>query len=127
MKEVIAGIYQVQTPIPFPDILLGYVNSYLIQGDNGYLLIDTGWDTEEAFDSLKKQLTESGLSFRDIAQIVVTHRHPDHYGLAAKLKQLSQAKVAFHYLENDSDKIRENKDEFIQQIDWNGLMYIMPI
>jgi len=118
MKEVITGIYQLQLPLPFPTELRGYVNTYLIQGDNEYLLIDTGWNTEEAFDSLKKQLADIGIGFGDITQIVVTHRHPDHYGLAAKLKRFSQAKLAFHYLEKDFIKLRyKNVNEFIHQME----------
>ena len=118
MKEVIPGIYQLQLPLPFPNILMGYVNTYLIQGDNEYLLIDTGWNTEEAFDSLKKQLDEIGVGFRDISQIIVTHIHPDHYGQAGKLKQLSQAKVALHAVEKNSIDLRYiNMKELLQQME----------
>jgi len=99
MKEVVPSIHQLQLPLPVSS--LEYVNIYLIQGDNGYLLIDTGWNTEEAFDSLKRQLAEVGISFKDISQIVVTHIHPDHYGLAGRLKQLSQAKIYIHHLEEN--------------------------
>jgi glyoxylase-like metal-dependent hydrolase (beta-lactamase superfamily II) len=101
MVEVIPGIYQIKLPLPTPDILLGYINTYLIQGNNEYLLIDTGWDTEEALNSLERQLAEIGAGFRDISHIVLTHIHPDHYGLAGRLKQLSQAKLALHYREKD--------------------------
>ncbi len=99
MKEVIPGIHQLQLPLPISS--LKYVNIYLIQGDNGYLLVDTGWNTEEAFNSLKGQLAVSGIALEDISQIVVTHIHPDHYGLTGRLKQLSQAKIFFHYLEEN--------------------------
>lgn len=115
MTEVIPGIHQLQ--LPLPNISPGYVNTYLVQGDNGCLLIDTGWDTEEAFGSLKKQLAEIGIDFRDISQIVITHLHPDHYGMADRLKQLSQAKIALHYLEKDFIESRYiNMDELLQQI-----------
>jgi len=99
MKEVIPGIHQLQLPLPVSG--LEYVNIYLIQGDDGHLLIDTGWNTEEAFNSLKRQLSEIGVSFEDISQIVVSHIHPDHYGLAGRLKQLSQAKIFIHHLEEN--------------------------
>ncbi|MBC8429687.1 MAG: MBL fold metallo-hydrolase, partial [Dehalococcoidia bacterium] len=92
MIEVTPGIYQL--PLPMINPSSGHVNAYLVQGDNEYLLIDTGWNTEEAFDSLKKQLAENDIKFKDIRQIVVTHVHPDHYGLAGRLKQLSGATLA---------------------------------
>jgi len=99
MKEVTSGIYRL--PIPLGNSPLGYVNSYLIQTENGGLLIDPGWNTEDAFDSLEKQLAETGTRLEDISQIVVTHVHPDHYGMAGRLKQLSGAKIALHQVEKD--------------------------
>lgn len=118
MREVITGIRQLQLPLPDKDILLGYVNVYLVQGNNGYLLIDTGWNTEEAFTSLNKQLAELGISFEDIAQIVVTHIHPDHYGLAGRLKQLSHAQLYLHELERDIIKSRYlDMDNLLQQME----------
>jgi len=99
MKEVIPGIHQLQLPLPVSG--LEYVNIYLVQGNNGYLLIDTGWNTEESFNSLKGQLAEIGIGCEDISQIVITHIHPDHYGLAGRLKQLSQAKIFIHHLEEN--------------------------
>lgn len=96
MIKIIPGIYQIQ--LPLPNASLEYVNTYLAQGDNGYLLVDTGWNTDEAFGSLERQLIEIGIDFEDISQIIVTHIHPDHYGLAGRLKQLSKAKLALHHL-----------------------------
>jgi len=100
-----------------PEGSLKYINAYLVQGDNGYLLVDTGWNTEEAFDSLKKQLAAIGINIKDISQIVLTHIHPDHYGLVGKLKRLSRAEIALHYLEKDLIKSRYiNTDNLLQQI-----------
>ncbi len=116
MTEVIPGIYQLQ--LSNADSPLRHVNVYLGLGNNGHLLVDTGWNTEETFDSLKKQLAEIGIGFEDISQIVVTHRHNDHYGLAGRLKQLSKAKVALHYLEKDLIELRYlNIDKFIHQME----------
>ncbi len=99
MKRVLPGICQLQLPIP--DNPLEYTNTYLIQGDGEALLIDAGWNGEEALRSLKEQLTEIGIGFEDVSQIVITHAHIDHYGLAGRLRQLSRAKIALHYLEKE--------------------------
>jgi glyoxylase-like metal-dependent hydrolase (beta-lactamase superfamily II) len=80
---------------------MGYVNIYLVWGDDGCLLVDSGWDSEPAFDSLRRQLDEIDIQFEDISQIITTHIHPDHHGLAGRLKQLSQAKITMHHLERD--------------------------
>ncbi len=115
MTEIIPGIHQLQ--IPVPDNTLGYTNTYLVQGDGQYLLIDTGWDSKEALQSLEKQLADIQVDLGEIRQIVITHVHPDHYGLASKLKQLSQAKLALHHLEKNFAKlIYTNTDKFFHQV-----------
>jgi glyoxylase-like metal-dependent hydrolase (beta-lactamase superfamily II) len=75
--------------VPIPDNPLGFLNCYLIAGTHGWLMVDTGWHTAEALTALQTGLQQLGLKFTDIATIVVTHVHPDHFGLAGKLKQLS--------------------------------------
>ncbi|MFC1963174.1 MBL fold metallo-hydrolase [Chloroflexota bacterium] len=85
--EIVQGVHLVKVPIP--DNPLGFLNCYLIEGKDGWLMVDTGWHTHEALNALEKGLRELGLAFTDIAIIVLTHVHPDHYGLAGKLKQLS--------------------------------------
>lgn len=94
MTEVIPGIHQLQ--IPIPDNPLGHTNSYLLQGDNEYLIIDPGMDTEESFNALKSGLKEIGVEIESISQVLATHSHGDHYGLADRIKQLSQAKILIH-------------------------------
>jgi len=124
MTEVIPGIYQLQ--IPIPNNPLGCTNVYLVQGDNEYLLIDAGWPGENSLQSFKEQLSEIGIDIRDIARILVTHGHYDHYGLAGKLRQISQAEVILHHLDRDLINSREtNMGEFLRQTEqWmhiNGL------
>jgi glyoxylase-like metal-dependent hydrolase (beta-lactamase superfamily II) len=91
--EIVQGVHQIKLPLPAG--ALDHNNAYLIEGSNGNLLIDTGFDTPEAFAALRDALRFSGFGFKDITQIVITHIHPDHYGLADKLKQMSGATLAF--------------------------------
>jgi len=115
MIEVTPGIYRM--PLPLPVSNLSHINTYLVKGNNGYLLVDTGWNTEEAFASLKKQLGEIGINGREISRIVVTHTHPDHYGMAGKLKELYGATLYFHHLEKDVIESRYiAMDELLQEI-----------
>ncbi len=98
--EIAPGIHQLRVPIP--DNPLGYLNSYIVQGENGWLMIDTGWYTPEAFDSLIAGLKSLGLTLTDISTIVVTHVHPDHFGLAGRIKQLSpKTQLLTHRWESD--------------------------
>ncbi len=61
--EVIPGIHQIKVPIP--DNPLGFLNCYLVQGKNGWLMIDTGWYTQDAFSALEAGLKDMGLGFTD--------------------------------------------------------------
>ncbi|ULL17904.1 MBL fold metallo-hydrolase [Paenibacillus sp. H1-7] len=81
---------QVKVPLPFP---LRWVNGYLIRGDDGYTLIDPGLHTEASVECWEAVLKELRLSWKDMEQIVLTHHHPDHYGLAGLLQEKSGAPV----------------------------------
>ena len=98
--EIIPGIHQLK--IPIPDNPLEYLNSYLLQGKDGWLMIDTGWYTPDAFSALESELKDIGLTLSDIATMVVTHVHPDHFGLAGRIKHLSpQTELLAHRWESD--------------------------
>jgi glyoxylase-like metal-dependent hydrolase (beta-lactamase superfamily II) len=113
--EILPGIHQLKLPFPLQLDQLA-VNAYLIQGDKGWLLVDTGWNTNQAFSAMERQLREIGLGFEDIALILITHFHPDHYGLAGRLVQASSAKVALHQIEKDFiDSRYMNMDGLLDQ------------
>ena len=85
--EIASGIHLIK--IHIPDNPLEYLNCYLVEGTNGWLMIDTGWYTKAAFKELQDKLKDLNLSLKDISTIVVTHIHPDHFGLAGRIKQVS--------------------------------------
>ncbi len=95
--EILPGIYRLQ--LSLSGSYLKYINVYLVEGDSGCLLVDTGWNTDATLDSLKRQLAEIDINLKEINQIVITHIHLDHCGLAGRLKQLSGAKIAQHHLQ----------------------------
>ncbi len=61
------------------------VNNWLYKGPEGWVLIDTGYDT--GFDNCRKALEEQGLTFRDIRYVFLTHAHDDHAGFLGTLLQ----------------------------------------
>jgi glyoxylase-like metal-dependent hydrolase (beta-lactamase superfamily II) len=101
MSEVFPGIHWIQLPITMEQSDLEYINVYLIEGSQGYLLVDSGWNTDESFTTLHNYLVKNGIGFQDIKQILVTHVHPDHYGMAGRIKKLSGATIAMHHIEKD--------------------------
>ncbi len=97
MTEVIDGITQLR--IPIPNNPLGFTNTYLLKGDDGYLLVDAGFGNDEALEALKQQLFEIKADLKKISKIVVTHSHGDHIGLAGTIRELTGAKIALHAIE----------------------------
>ena len=88
VTEIAKGIYQIQIPLDAGHAFgLNYVNSYLIEGKSGWLLVDTGWNKPDSFAALEDSLHRLKLNFGDIQTIVLTHSHPDHYGMAGKIRQ----------------------------------------
>ncbi|MEK7354513.1 MAG: MBL fold metallo-hydrolase [Chloroflexota bacterium] len=100
MTEIIPGIYQLKVPIP--NNPLGNTNSYLLKGDDGYLIIDPGMNHDESFAALGKELTAIGVAFEEITRILATHSHGDHYGLAGRIKKLSNATIIVHQTARDN-------------------------
>jgi len=101
MPEITPGIHWFKLPMSPDEPDRDHINVYLIRGDNGYLLVDSGWNTDISFNTMHNHLVKNGISFGDISQILVTHIHPDHYGMAGRIRQLSGATIAMHHLEEE--------------------------
>lgn len=80
-------IHRLRLPLPFA---LDHVNCYLIRGDEGWTLLDTGLHTPDGWQSWLAAFNELGIGPGDVAQIVLTHVHPDHYGMAGALQAWTQ-------------------------------------
>jgi glyoxylase-like metal-dependent hydrolase (beta-lactamase superfamily II) len=120
--EVSTGVYQLK--IPIPDNPLGNTNVYLMRDKNGCTLVDTGWPTQETLDVLIRELGTIAVSLQDITSIVITHDHRDHFGLAGKIKELSNAQIIMH--DTEAYYIKEERRRIATQTwgDWlsaNGL------
>jgi glyoxylase-like metal-dependent hydrolase (beta-lactamase superfamily II) len=88
--------HRIELPLPFE---LATVNIYLVPLDDGYLLIDCGMETDASFAAVESGLSQLGIEWRDIKQILLTHMHPDHMGLSAKLLELTGAELLMHQRE----------------------------
>lgn len=89
-------MFSLALPLPFE---LESVNVYLVALDQGFLLVDCGMATDPAFATLRAALSERSIEWRNIRQIVITHMHPDHMGLASRLLELTGAELAMHQAE----------------------------
>jgi len=109
-------IIQVRVPVPFS---LKWINSYiLLQHDGTFTIVDPGLHTVEAEEAWRTVMSELSLHWKHCSSIIVTHQHPDHYGLAGYVQQLSGAPV---YMTRESKAYTEKlwgdgKEQFHQHM-----------
>ncbi|MFJ5027138.1 MBL fold metallo-hydrolase [Streptomyces sp. NPDC088560] len=82
--------------VPIPDNPLGHTLVYVVESDRGPVLVDTGWDDPGSWDTLVAGLAACGTAVGEVYGVVVTHHHPDHHGLSARVREASGAWVALH-------------------------------
>ncbi|WP_145409231.1 MBL fold metallo-hydrolase [Paenibacillus xylanexedens] len=84
-------IHRVKITMSFP---LRWVNSYVLSESDGTItIVDPGPRSSETELEWQEALSNLGLSFQSISQIVLTHHHPDHLGLSGWLQQKTGAPV----------------------------------
>jgi glyoxylase-like metal-dependent hydrolase (beta-lactamase superfamily II) len=87
MEEIAEGIRRLTLRFPFG---VGHVHCYLLRGEEGWTLVDTGIGSPDAgprWSALAASLPGQ------LARIVVTHFHPDHVGGAAGAAAATGARV----------------------------------
>ena len=106
-QELAPNLWRI--PIPLPAIPggehLGFCNAYLI-GPDPWVLIDTGMTTDEAAQVLDEGLAEAKVPLTELDAVLITHHHPDHYGMARPIRDRSGAKVMIH--RRDAEMMFEN-------------------
>jgi glyoxylase-like metal-dependent hydrolase (beta-lactamase superfamily II) len=71
---------------------MGSVNAYLFTHPE-IILVDTGVKTDACWTALVEQLALHGVAISDISRVVITHPHVDHFGLAGRIVNESDATV----------------------------------
>ena len=78
IEEILPNLYR--NEIPLPRSPLKSVNSYVVNGGDRHLIIDTGFNREECRNEMQSGLQELGVDMKK-ADVFVTHLHADHIGL----------------------------------------------
>jgi glyoxylase-like metal-dependent hydrolase (beta-lactamase superfamily II) len=113
VKEVAPGVLRLQLPMNMPG--LGHVNCYAIEDRHGLALVDPGVPSARSWKALNERLTEAGLPIGRVHTVIVTHSHPDHYGAAQRLRQLTGAEIVTHeHFKTYWDPHEE--DDFVREV-----------
>ena len=78
LGQVASGVHWLRMPLPFA---LNHINLWLLEEGQGWAAVDTGIALDAVKDAWK-----SALAGRRLTRQIVTHFHPDHFGLAAWLE-----------------------------------------
>ncbi len=79
------GVELVRIDLPFR---LNHVNCFMAEKKEGWTIIDTGLNNAITRDLWDKKLVD-----KKVADILVTHYHPDHFGYVGGLQEKTGAKV----------------------------------
>jgi glyoxylase-like metal-dependent hydrolase (beta-lactamase superfamily II) len=102
----------VRIPLPLPMDTLKAVNVYVIETDEGLVLIDGGWAIPAAREVLDRSLGSMGAGYADIRRFLVTHVHRDHYSLAVVLGREVGAEVGLGIGEKRSIDAMQHPETF---------------
>ena len=120
-KEVFPRIFKIWVLLPHNP--LEHLNSHLIKSVEKNLLIDTGLNFPEAYQSLLKGLSEAGIKPEELTEILLTYFHVDNIGLIPRFREASKnVKLSIHHVEAELSKLmlteveeyKENMQNFLE-------------
>ena len=82
IEELLPHLYRIE--IPLPKNPLRSLNSYLIEAEGRFLLIDTGMNREACRRAIFSGLEKLNVDL-NITDFFITHLHADHSGLVGEL------------------------------------------
>jgi glyoxylase-like metal-dependent hydrolase (beta-lactamase superfamily II) len=89
------GIFRITCATPLSG--LPHVHVYMAEGSSGGIVVfDTAMPYEDSFDRILHGVEWMGRQPGDIERIYLTHAHPDHFGCAGLLQEVSGAPVVCH-------------------------------
>ncbi len=76
--QVADGVLWLRLPLP---MALDHVNVYALDDGDGWTIVDTGFASKRG-RAIWERLLAGPLAGRPVRRVIVTHHHPDHFGLA---------------------------------------------
>jgi glyoxylase-like metal-dependent hydrolase (beta-lactamase superfamily II) len=87
MREIVDGVFELR---------ISFVHVHVVVVDEGVILIDTGLPGRRTAAKIESALQNIRRSLGEVTIILLTHKHPDHTGVAAELRRRSGARVVAH-------------------------------
>jgi glyoxylase-like metal-dependent hydrolase (beta-lactamase superfamily II) len=84
-SEVAPGVHRLGSAL---------VSFYLVEDAGRFTLVDAG--LPGFFDQLPRALGHLGADLHDVEAVVLTHAHPDHIGIAERVRTEAQARIHVH-------------------------------
>lgn len=107
VEEVRPGLFAIALDMPGMWPPYAFIYAALSgSGSRDVHLIDAGLDSDENWEALGVALAGLDREIADIKSVTVTHLHPDHTGLAWRIREASGATVRMH--ERDVNAIHES-------------------
>lgn len=101
---------------------VGISNCFLIEGNDGLSLIDTGG--ANSAKSIIKAINQAGYDLHNLKRILITHAHSDHIGSVCDMQQRTGAEIWAHEL--DALVIQGQQDvEAASQEDFSAIDRLM--
>lgn len=100
VEQVFPNIFRMEIPIPHSP--LKSINSYVIKGDQRFLIIDTGMNQPQCRKAMASALMELDVDLKR-TDFFITHLHADHLGLVPEFA-VKSTKIYFNYPDEKSMK-----------------------
>jgi glyoxylase-like metal-dependent hydrolase (beta-lactamase superfamily II) len=126
---VAGGVWATAVPFPSP---LAYSYSYALRCSDGIVVVDLGWDSDEAWHAFLAGLSRAGAGLDEVIGVVVTHAHPDHYGLASRIREWTSAWIGAHPTERaqirvDAEERRARRAEITEWLQECGVPELLLV
>jgi glyoxylase-like metal-dependent hydrolase (beta-lactamase superfamily II) len=91
---------------------LNHVNCFIGKGCDGWTIMDTGLHDLEAYNSWKPYFDS-----KEIKTIILSHYHPDHYGFAGGLQEITGAEVSMTKIDHETalEFAKDYRDNKLQE------------
>lgn len=119
-REPAPGVLRLVLPLPFPG--LDRVNCFLLDDSDGsFTLVDCGIylpeeERDHGWSDLVAALEGAGAAPADIRRLVITHPHIDHYGMAARVVEETDAELLIHETADEDLELYRDPESIVERL-----------